>query len=200
MISKCWVTYSSIHLCLHLYLFQNVHSIIFLLGVGSYYVFISIFGLNLITNLNNDIPTSLFGILSYPVSISISLFVKIPKQLNSYLWGQVILCLHLNLHFFLNLITSLNSAIQASLFSTHLIVFPFVSPLLFKPHDQLCSNPKVIQFLFMMGLTLSPSKICIFLFKSQPEWTMTYDISTSLFDTLSHSFSVQIPNQLNSYQ
>ena len=44
---------------------------------GYYSVSISIFCLNPLTSLNNDIPTSLFGTLSY--SVSISTFVQIPN-------------------------------------------------------------------------------------------------------------------------
>ena len=51
---------------------------------------ISTFCLNFITSLSHDMPTSIFGTLSYYVSISISTFVQIQKQLIFYLCGVLV--------------------------------------------------------------------------------------------------------------
>ena len=68
----------------------------------SYSVSVSTLCLNLITSLSNDIPISLFGTLSY--SVSITTFVQIQTNTVHIYW-EVIFCLCL--HLCLNLITSL---------------------------------------------------------------------------------------------
>ena len=70
--------------CVHFF-FQSQTNSIPKQGVGSYSVSISTFCSNFIIILNNYISTCVFGTLSY--SVSISAFVQIPNQLNSYLWG-----------------------------------------------------------------------------------------------------------------